>query len=677
MHTVYIDSGSGERERLERLYAELLVFARPSTIALCDFAREMIEEAFAPHAPLEAQYHMPVEEWVGRFAPVKPAFIHHPRTKGLIRDILVEMGCDADETYMDVPRLRGVTSDGYLTSGVGYAHHPHRDTWYSAPMAQLNWWLPIYPFETTSSMAFHPRYWGEGVENGSGNFNYYEWSTVGRKDASKHIASDTRKQPKAEQHVELEPQVRVVCRRRRHRAVLRRPHALDRAEHVGPRPVQHRLPHGEPGRPAGRPSALQRRLVAHRHVAARLVRASDQALCPTTSWRYDTGAAPTPRMPCWCSDPMRRAVARSWRVRHPDPEGQLMARADLPSWGRRSKHNPQHMGARIPWWRGQAWRSAWSRSLWPCSCRRSRRRPSRRRRSPPTTSTARPRRPWSVTDPAGDGTVAMTGAGSGDARLELSVPGGAAHEPWNANGALQAMRPAANTDFTAEAKFQSVPTQRYQLQGILVQQDADDWLRFEIHHNGTGLRLRRRHDQRGQHQEARQAGGHRQRLYLRVARRHHVDALDVRQRHDMDDGRQLHPGLHRVGGRGLRWQRRQPAPAYTALVDYLFETSAPISPEDGSGTPADYTLTTNTSSTGVDHPLTRQAQLHAGRGRHADRRAQRRIHLHGLVGRGDRRRQPDRRHDERRHDRHRLVLGGGGRPGDLRGAGHPRKAPRS
>jgi hypothetical protein len=213
MHTVYVDSASGERERLERLYAgELLVFTpRPSTIALCDFAREMIEEAFAPHHPLEAQFHMPVEEWVGRFGPVKPAFIHHPKTKGLIRDILVELGCGLDETYMDVPRLRGVTSDGYLTSGVGYAHHPHRDTWYSAPMAQLNWWLPIYPFETTSSMAFHPRYWSEAVRNGSADFNYYEWNAVGRKDASKHIKADTRKQPKAEQEVELEPQVRVVC----------------------------------------------------------------------------------------------------------------------------------------------------------------------------------------------------------------------------------------------------------------------------------------------------------------------------------------------------------------------------------------------------------------------------------------------------------------------------------
>jgi hypothetical protein len=213
MHTVYVDASSSHEDRLNRLYdGELLVYTpRPSTLALCDFAREMIEEAFAPHDYLEAQFHMPVEEWVARFGPVKPAFIHHPRTRGLVGDVLAEIGCDLDRTFMDVPRLRGVTSHGYLTAGVGYAHHPHRDTWYSAPMAQLNWWLPISPFDTTSALAFHPRYWSEGVRNGSGGFDYYEWNAVGRADASKHITSDTRKQPKAEEHVELEPEIRVVC----------------------------------------------------------------------------------------------------------------------------------------------------------------------------------------------------------------------------------------------------------------------------------------------------------------------------------------------------------------------------------------------------------------------------------------------------------------------------------
>ena len=50
-----------------------------------------------------------------------------------------------------------VTSDSYLTAGVGYAHPLHRDVWWSAPHAQLNWWLPVYEFDTECSMAFHPR----------------------------------------------------------------------------------------------------------------------------------------------------------------------------------------------------------------------------------------------------------------------------------------------------------------------------------------------------------------------------------------------------------------------------------------------------------------------------------------------------------------------------------------
>jgi hypothetical protein len=170
----------------------------------------MLEEAFRPLDPREAQYHMPVERYVEICAPLKPQFIHHPRTKTLIQGILADFDCDPDRTYLDVPRLRMVTSDGYLTSGVGYAHHPHRDTWYSAPMCQLNWWLPIYEIESEMSMAFHPQYWARPVENGSRDFNYYEWNATGRKDAAKQIGQDTRKQPKPEEPMELEPQVRFV-----------------------------------------------------------------------------------------------------------------------------------------------------------------------------------------------------------------------------------------------------------------------------------------------------------------------------------------------------------------------------------------------------------------------------------------------------------------------------------
>ncbi len=213
MNTVYLDANVDDNTRRQRLYqGQLFVISpRPSTLALCEFAKEMIKEAFGPVDPLEAQYAMPVEQYVAIVGPLKPKFIHHPETKNLLRALVADVGCDLDETYVDVPRLRMVTSDGYLTSGVGYAHHLHRDTWYSAPLAQLNWWLPIYDIESENSMAFHPQYWHRGVKNGSADFNYYEWNSQGRATAAQHIKTDTRKQPKPEEHMELDPQLRIIC----------------------------------------------------------------------------------------------------------------------------------------------------------------------------------------------------------------------------------------------------------------------------------------------------------------------------------------------------------------------------------------------------------------------------------------------------------------------------------
>jgi hypothetical protein len=213
LDSVVFDSPLSDALRREQLYkGRLFVFSpRASSVALCEFAREMIEEAFSRKDPRTVQYLMPVEEFVSVCAPLKPAFIHHPMTLELIKNVVKELGCGLDQTYIDVPRLRMVTHGGYLTSGVGYAHHPHRDTWYSAPMCQLNWWLPIYSFEAESSMAFHARYWGETIKNGSPQFNYYQWNADGRKNAAKHVNSDSRVQPRALEPLELEPQIRIVC----------------------------------------------------------------------------------------------------------------------------------------------------------------------------------------------------------------------------------------------------------------------------------------------------------------------------------------------------------------------------------------------------------------------------------------------------------------------------------
>jgi len=214
MNTIYFDSTFDDYKRRQELYkGQLFVYSpTPSSLAMCEFAKEMIQKAFGELDPLTAQQHMPVEQYAAILAELKPKFIHHPESKQLIRGILKEHVCDLEKTYFDVPRMRTATSDNYLVSGIAYAFHPHRDTWYSAPFCQLNWWFPIYDIVSENSMAFHPRYWAEALKNGSRDYNYQEWNKEGRQVAAQQIKADTRKQPKPEEPVELSPQIRLIAK---------------------------------------------------------------------------------------------------------------------------------------------------------------------------------------------------------------------------------------------------------------------------------------------------------------------------------------------------------------------------------------------------------------------------------------------------------------------------------
>ena len=211
---LFFDSAMDEAKRREELYrGSVLVYSpSPSALKLCEFARELVETAFHPHDPRKIQESMPVEQCVEILADLKPKFIHHPTSKELIQGMLAERGCDLEKTYFDVPRLRTAFPSDYLASGIAYAFHPHRDTWYSAPGSQINWWMPIYEIYPENSMAFHPRYWDEAVPNSSNTYNYYAWNRNNRQSAAQHVKSDTREQPRPQVPLAPDPQVRVVAK---------------------------------------------------------------------------------------------------------------------------------------------------------------------------------------------------------------------------------------------------------------------------------------------------------------------------------------------------------------------------------------------------------------------------------------------------------------------------------
>ncbi|PZO54443.1 MAG: hypothetical protein DCF16_05060 [Alphaproteobacteria bacterium] len=212
MTNIYIDADLTDEERRARLYAgDIFLFSpTPASLELVALGRRMIEEAFAPHDPQTIHLHKSPAEVAEILAVVKPAFIHHPEAKRLLPMIMAERGVDLDKLYFDVPRMRSAYPSHFLSSGIAYAFHPHRDTWYSAPQCQLNWWLPIYPVDPNNGMGFYPRYFDAPIANNSEIYNYYEWNTKSRASAAAHVANDTRQQPKPQAPVEGVSQCYIV-----------------------------------------------------------------------------------------------------------------------------------------------------------------------------------------------------------------------------------------------------------------------------------------------------------------------------------------------------------------------------------------------------------------------------------------------------------------------------------
>jgi hypothetical protein len=265
MNVLFDATWSDDRKRQSLYDGHVFVVSpTPSALALVTRARELLEAAFAPHHPTQAQYHLSVADYAAILGKVKPAFIHDPLCKRLIPQLVGEVGGEPSQVYFDVPRMRSATAHEYLTTGIAYAFHPHRDTWYSAPQAQLNWWFPIYELDPDNGMAFYPQHFASPVPNSSETYNYYRWNRDNRA-AARHARSastDSGHRPRPghpRRHADW-----------RDDDLLRATSARHRSEHHRRDPFQHRLSNGSSRRSRERAGGAARRLQLHRHFDARL-----------------------------------------------------------------------------------------------------------------------------------------------------------------------------------------------------------------------------------------------------------------------------------------------------------------------------------------------------------------------------------------------------------------------
>lgn len=96
-------------------------------------------------------------------------------------------------------------------------------------------------------------------------------------------------------------------------------------------------------------------------------------------------------------------------------------------------------------------------------------------------------------EPGGQAADATDDAGQSSppsgARLALHAPAGHQHHPWRYHDGVRAVQEIPDGDLTLEASFASMPAQRFQSQGLTVLESRLTFLRYEVHHDGSGLRL--------------------------------------------------------------------------------------------------------------------------------------------------------------------------------------------
>lgn len=206
---------------------------------------------------------------------------------------------------------------------------------------------------------------------------------------------------------------------------------------------------------------------------------------------------------------------------------------------------------------------------------------------------------WSFVNPLGDGSYETNGT-----QVLLNAPADVSHNIWtDGNNSVRLMQPTQNAAFEIETKFDSIVTERYQMQGILVEQDANNFLRFETHYNGSNAVLFALSILEGAPQtRINEVIPGATPPFLRVTRPGSQWILS----YSYDGVSWTQAGIFNAELNvtktgvfsGNHSTPPMPVPAHTAIVDYFFNTAAPIEPEDG-GDAGGFEVTTNVVGEGA------------------------------------------------------------------------------
>ena len=189
---------------------------------------------------------------------------------------------------------------------------------------------------------------------------------------------------------------------------------------------------------------------------------------------------------------------------------------------------------------------------------------------------------WTFTDPIGDASVNVDGKS-----LRINLPGGNSNHSVSGSGINRQARVTqdiANTDFEMEVRFDVTPEGRFAQEGIMVEDaTTGDTILFELRSESSGRLVRARVISGGsvsvKATTAILAEGS---FYMRVQRQgdtwtqsYSTDGVNYAVANTFDQVLSSDRAGVYAGNKGAPF-----APEFTSVVDYVFDTANPISPED-------------------------------------------------------------------------------------------------
>ncbi len=199
---------------------------------------------------------------------------------------------------------------------------------------------------------------------------------------------------------------------------------------------------------------------------------------------------------------------------------------------------------------------------------------------------------WTEIDPQGNTTLKMSGE-----TLTMSFPAGGAHD-WTTGGPPRIVQAANNNDFTVEVKFESPLTAVGQMQGILIEEDADTYIRVAFERTATGFIMFSRFVNNGTVVKSATTSfteGTTLPTMLRVRR-----IGDSFARFYYQDGQWKGQAAYtmaitpiQIGVFAGAAATSGAAPAHTVVVDYFFNSDLPIIPEDANPMAVNVTVVGN------------------------------------------------------------------------------------